>query len=149
MTENNGAIKNHKRSKEVREWVTAQVEDRESVALPELAHEAVEYFSQDEGFVRDILAEVLEPACYKIASYVLSNGRPSHGVVLLGDDLVSREQFDKEASALQKRFAKWWEHAGDRHYHFMKMNKEQLRLAAEERENRARTEYFVATFERR
>lgn len=148
---------NGKYRKEVRDWIREEIQERDSVILPEFTRETINHFMENNGLLGDLLKESLEPLVYQMAKEVLGESRHAaqgqyrarqfaYANVQLGDEMVTREEFESRAKKFSNRFSRWMEHAGDRHYNFMKMNATQLQAAADERRKRGTTEIFTAEF---
>lgn len=139
---------NEQRRKQLREWIKERVEDQDSVDLPELADEAVKFFSEKPHFVRDIMGEMLRGHVYEIGQNMLKS---THGepVVMLGETAVTQSEFKRRSGALSERFSRWMEHTGDQYERLTKLTSVELLNAAGNRERRANTEIAVAKFLRR
>lgn len=133
----------------LREWLHKRVDGAAAVDLPDVTNLAVEHFQGDEEFVRSLMVDNLRPLIYEMARRMLGRTR-QEGVVLVGDELMGRSEFEQEARRrFVPKFARWMEHAGDRHVNFMQMDREDLDKAATERERRAQTELALARFMRK
>lgn len=126
----------------LRQWIKQQVDGSSEVNLPDLTASAVEHFSSDKAFLKAFLTESLRPLVYEQARLVLQGTRGA--VVVLGDEIVTKEILAERAQRLQSRWSRWMEHVGDRHVNLMAMTKDDLLTAALERRQRAETEIEIA-----
>jgi hypothetical protein len=129
---------------QLRQWVMQQVNGKAQLEIPELCDEAVDHFSKDRPFVRTFLNEAMRPMVYQVVQQVVSASRE---YVVLGDEVVSQAVVRARSKPLLGRFTKWMEHAGDRHYRFMDLTREQVVLAIEERKKRVSGELTVIALE--
>lgn len=133
-------MEQHDMRLQARAWIEERVEDHTSV--PELAEGALAHFRKQPSFVDTFLDVALYGMLYEITKKVLMGTR--HDAVLLGEEVVSRNEFEVRSYKLAKRFARWMEHAGeDHHVRLMKMSRRQLRVAIQERKGRIETEQRV------
>lgn len=129
---------------QLRQWVSAQCSGRSQIGIPELCDEAVDHFTQDKPFVRTFLNEALRPMVYTVVQQVVSSSRE---YVVLGDEVVTQAVVRARSRPLLGRFNKWMEHAGDRHYRFMDLTKEQVLMAIDERKKRVAGEITIIALE--
>jgi hypothetical protein len=109
--------------------------------LPQVVNEAMITFLQDPQFVDEVVRDRVQRDVYEMARRIIANTR---GLILVGDDVMTPEQFQAHAAKASNRFLNWVEHAGTRYISLMQMTKGDLLLAARERETRARSELQVA-----
>lgn len=136
---------NGEQRRQIRELVKEELEGKSSVVLPELTNSVVGKVMGDSDLLAAVVEETLRPYIYTVATQAMAATRQP---VTLGDELMSREEFDKKTSVLSKRFERWMEHANGRYVQFMEMDKSDLEEAARQREARAGTELAIARFER-
>ena len=129
---------------QVRLWIKGQVDGAPAVRLPDLTDRAVEHFSKQKPFIRSFLAEQLRPIVYEQARIVLQDTRRDGAPILLGDELVNREEFKRRATAIASKWSQWIEHSGDRHIRLLDMTRADLLAAAEERYQRGQREMGLA-----
>ncbi len=124
----------------VREWVREAIATREDFNIPVLVDECIADLGGDASFVRTLLQENLKPLVYSVIQ--MQVGQSRH-LVALGDDVVQKGEVAKRATRISA-FASWLEHAGDRHVQLLEMTREDLLIAAAEREQRGQHELGIA-----
>lgn len=123
-------------------WLRLQLAGATEVRLPDLTNEAVEFVASDRKLLRSFLGEMLRPIVYDCAQRIV--GKDREGFIVLGDVLLRRGEFETRAHTLGSRWTRWLEHVGDRHINIMAMTRQDLLIAAEERERRAAADTGVA-----
>lgn len=124
----------------VRQWVREYIDGKEEVQLPELTNTAVFELGKDKKFLTLLATETLRDMVYEIAKSVVHSSR----LIVLGDEAVSRDEV-KRRSRGHSVFRDWLEHVGDRHIRLLEMTREELLVAADEREKRGRHEIELAS----
>lgn len=124
----------------VRQWVREQIEGREEVRIPDLAQDAVQAFRKDTKFLRQLAEESLRAMVYDLAQRTVEQTR---GMWIAGDDIVTKEAIKKRANS-HSVFRDWLEHVGDKHVRLLDMTREDLFVAADEREKRGQHEIELA-----
>jgi hypothetical protein len=122
----------------VREWVLAQVAGASEVEVPKLRQQAIAHFKAQAGFMDRLVTELLGELVYEEARRALASTRST--VIELGDFLTDHAGVTKRAMKLKHAWSGWQEHAGTRHVLLMDMTRDDLILAARERQARGRTE---------
>lgn len=123
----------------VRQWVRESIEGREEVRIPDLVNEAVKVFNKDRKFLTALANETLRDMVYELARTAVGNSR----LITLGDEAVNLEGVKRRART-HSVFASWLEHAGDHHVRLLDMTREDLLVAADEREKRGQHEVRLA-----
>ncbi len=125
----------------VREWVQNEIKDETEVSIPTLTASALAHFRGDQAFIQGLMQEMLRPMVYELALAVVQSSRGS--LVTLGDTIVTRDEVAKKART-RNVWGTWLEHAGDRHVALLDMTREDLLLAATERQDRGEHELELA-----
>lgn len=124
----------------VAQWVREHIEGKDEVRVPDLVDAAIATFSKDRRFLTSLANETLREMVYRQAVQTLSTSR---SFISAGDVALTREGI-KERARKHSVFANWLEHAGDRHVRLMDMTREDLLIAANEREKRGSHEMQLA-----
>lgn len=135
-----------KATTQIDRWVKARLKDHnaeDEIRLPDIATEAVEHFLEDRAFLTGPIGDLIRASAYDAAAAFVKRTR---GLVIFEDAVISTTEAKQRAK--RSPFFSWLEHAGDRHLHFLDMTREDLELAATERETRAETDLEVARLER-
>jgi hypothetical protein len=120
----------------MRALVESMVEGRPEISLVEVANDARARLEADPQFVAAFLSEYLPSAVYDVVQRMVAEQR--------------QPKYRRKGEEVRRsRFMDWYEHAGDRNVRVLDMTREDLRLAAEEREMRGATEYRIAALWRR
>ena len=128
----------------VRLWVREQLKDKEEIVKSEIIKQAVRDFAKDKHFLSEITKDAIASLVKWAIEYELhSSHNPMHQTGS-GDLLISKEGIAARA-AKHDIFRVWLEHVGDRHILLMRMNREDLVVAAAERQQRGDHEIGVAT----
>lgn len=120
----------------VRSWVLAKVKKEAEVEIPELAREAIQYFSKDADFKQSLFEESLYSMVYDLAQGAVSSTRISNPPEIEG------EQGDGAPPV--SVFYRWFEHCGTRHVAVLNMSRDDLKLAEQERRERGDKEIAIA-----
>jgi hypothetical protein len=97
----------------------------------------------DTDWVEDMLDESLNPVLYDLATNAVHGTR--QGIFLVvGDEIMRRDEFRRRARGQASRWMGWMEHVGDRFIRLGDMTRRDLLLAAQERRRRADREYKIA-----
>lgn len=107
------------------------LQGREEVSIPDLAGEVVDHVLADEEMSKALMFRFLQPMVYEQVRRQVASTRSDK--VLVGDEVMSKDNFKKQATAPGGRFNRWLEHANGRHVRLVKMTKTDLLAACEER----------------
>lgn len=124
----------------IRQWVREEIEGKEEVQLPELASKAIDTFKKDTKFLRQLAEESLRAMVYQLAYQAVQQTR---GMWMAGDTAVTKEAIRQRARK-HSLFRDWLEHVNDKHIRLMDMTREELLIAADEREKRGKHEIGLA-----
>lgn len=130
--------------RQLRDWVKEQIAGKTEVHSPTVADAAVLHFSDDREFIVAFLNEMLRPMIYQTVVQVMKATRGAGDVIVLGDDVVTRDVATERARTMRNKWTGWLERSGTRHVRLMEMRRDDLLLAADEREKRGATEYELA-----
>lgn len=122
-------------------WVRGELDGQTTVRLPELTDRMVAHFSTDAEFVSAWLSETLRPIAYDAVQRVIAGTR---AYVIIADEAVPHEEAVRAIKAKRPRWQAFLEHAGDRHVRLFEMTRQDLLLAADEREKRGAAEMRLA-----
>ena len=120
----------------MREWATDQVDGESEVNLSELATAAFEHFHDDRELQR-LMFEDSRSIFYDLVQDMAGRTREFAGIRIVSPA-------DAAAHTSISVFAKWLEHAGERHVLLLEMTKEDLQAAQAERLQRAGHETRLA-----
>lgn len=124
-------------------WLKQRLaECADGVNLLDLANEAAQHFLADDAFIQETVADLIRAAAREEAQRIIRAKRG--GAVLLGDVVSSRA--DIERCARSSKLWDWMEHVGERTIRLPDMTREDLQLAAKERQARGRRELTIAAF---
>jgi hypothetical protein len=117
----------------MRSIVEGLIEGRPELSLVEVANDARVQLEADPQFVAAFLSEYLPSAVYDVVQRLVAEQR--------------QPKYRRKGESIRpSRFYEWYEHAGDRNIRVLDMTRDDLRLAAEEREQRGATELRLARF---
>lgn len=124
---------------EIRSFVRNLVTDEQEVSAPELVNRAIENFASNEEFVRQLFTEAFHDIVYAEVQAVIAETR----IIRVPGYTFTQEELSKRV-AKHSVFKNWLEHSGERHIRVMDMTKEDLLVAASERESRGERELKLA-----
>lgn len=127
---------------ELRKWMAEQIAARDIVRLPELADEGVQHFEDDTELLILLGRQSLRAQLYGYGTAIMAETRTTRLPTASGN--MSEEALQAAGRQFSAKFQKWREHAGDTYYITLNMTREDLLLAAEERENRGLRDLQVA-----
>lgn len=105
------------------ERITESIKRSGSVDIPEVVHDTISHFEQDENFLRELVYEIFYPDGYQQARKIIAQTR-NEAAVTHGDEVVARSEFEERAAT---RFERWVVNvAPHRDVLFMKMEREDL-----------------------
>ena len=116
-------------------------DDVDALRLPDLVDDVTRQIDLDEGLRWAVQRQVVDVFVREIVQRRVAQTR---GLILMGDEVVSRAAFEARVVQRAKRFERWLEHAGDRHIQLLVMRKSDLLVAAAERERRGMDELKIA-----
>lgn len=125
-----------------RTLVRARLEVDGYVKLPDVTRELVEHYLQDPDWLRRYLTEALRPLLYDVAQGVVKRTR---GHIVFHEEVVKAQALGERVRKNPK-FSLWTERVLDRHKRLFEMSREDLIVAAEEREKRGGIEIKTAVF---
>lgn len=112
-----------------REVIRDLIDDADEVSLSEVTERALSQFHGDDEFAR-LVIEDIRPLLYSMVQEVVAATRE---VRFAGVTFARKTKAGGEQVSV---FARWMEHAGDRHYLLLDMTKDQVMAAAAERKGR-------------
>jgi hypothetical protein len=133
-------------------WVMGEIQGKPETKIPELTERAISIFQWRQPFVQALMEEVLPDMVYEIVRRAVARSRAASNdpwsLVLAGDKVLTVDELRSQGRSLAAKHWRNWlnyrEHAGDRHILLSEMTKEDLLLAAQERQNRGDVEYRYA-----
>jgi hypothetical protein len=128
-------------TKQITAWLDDETDGAREVRIPTLTDAVVDRLLTQPKLLRAFLKECIRPLVYDFAQRFCARTR---GHVVLGDDILGREQVDKAIRRLRPRWESWLEHVGDRHIRLVEMTADDLLAAALLRERRAATDVRYA-----
>lgn len=124
----------------IRQWALTHIEGQEEVQVPVLVDEAIASLGKDRKLIAELGRESLREIMYRQLISAISSTR---NFVTTGDVALTVGGV-KEKARRHSVFASWLEHVGDHHVRLMDATREDLLLAADEREKRGNTELGIA-----
>lgn len=128
-------------SKIIDDWIREQIKDSDQISIPEVADKAVERFLDDRVFIRSFLTDMLRPMIYWRAKKVVAATR---GLTLAGDQILDLGSVEERSKQIAHKFVNWVEHSGERSVRLMRMTRNDLQLAAQERRKRGIQELHLS-----
>ena len=128
------------------QWVRTTIVEERALSIPDVKNRARAHFAADAAFMHQLLNELLDSSLYEIVQRVVGSSR---GLTVIGDEVVTKAQFEEHVREKRNKWASWLEHVNNRHIRLFDMNREELLVAAAEREQRANTELEIAVLWRR
>jgi hypothetical protein len=127
-------------------WIRDYMTDKDEVSASEMVSEAVIKFRKNRKFLDELAVDALRELVYRRAVEEMARSRRAGKgpVVMTGDDVLISTKGIKQRARGHSVFQNWLEHAGDRHVRIMDATREDLLLAAEEREGRGEHEIRLA-----
>lgn len=125
-------------------WARDQIKERSAVNTAELTDIAVDHFANDAKFVKAFMQEMFRPMMREIVVSVMKSTRGASNIVVLGDDVMTKDESKRLASKMANRWTNWLEHVGEQHVRVFDMTKTDLKIAANERRRRGSVEYELA-----
>ena len=132
-----------------REIVKTLIDGETSYKQPDVAREALIVAKKDRTKWRLLVEEWEYSAAYEEVRGIVAQGRSSSNLRVIGDHAFTPEAASAD---FERRFSKFWsrtEHVADRNILLPEMSREDLIVAATEREKRGTEELFNAQFLRR
>ena len=126
---------------QLRLWIRDEIAGRTEVKIPVITERVVERLLSDRELLSEYVRTNLGPIVYEEARRVVASSRE---LLLLGDHVVTRDNFKERAGELRRSWGGWLEHAGDRNVLLMEMDADDLQAAESERRKRGDAEHELA-----
>ena len=123
----------------VRQWVRDHVAGKEEIRIPDVVDAAVKDFSRDRKFLTALATESLRDMVYEITKDTIGRSR----MILLGEVGTNHDGVKRRART-HTVFRDWLERVGDHHVRLLDMTREDLLVAADERQKRGQHEVAIA-----
>ena len=126
---------------QIRETVRDRITGEEEISVPQITSGVLTALMDDEQFMQAFTNETLRDAVHREVQSVVAASRD---LTLFGDTAMTEQALAKRSAAFARRFLGWYEHVGERHLNLMKMDRDDLLVAASERRKRGNTELHLA-----
>ena len=130
-----------------RQWfraiVRGLIEDADSFRQPDIAREALDLAKKHKRRYRELIEETTYSAAYEVVRQLVAETRARRGLHVVGDTAFTKQAAERKFAERHPRFWSWVEHAGERSFLLPKMRREEVLLAADERDERGKYERII------
>lgn len=124
----------------IRRYAEPLLQGVDHIEISEVTDKILPLLFEDEGFLLALNKNVRSMTADVIRTMVSQ----TRGLLPMGSEIVSTEEFQRRSEMLRHKLGHWMEHAGERHHLLAAMTKEDFLRAADEREMRGIAEFNLA-----